>query len=133
MGHYPLAPSVEDLRDRGRIFRMSKKFSEEAFQGFIVEQFGKLTTEIAEVRTEFGDVRRDVAGLQTGLADARGEIATMRVEMQTGFRELRTEIEEIKGILEPLANAFDRDAETIVEHDRLIGRLEEHVGIPKHA
>ena len=91
---------------------MSKKFSEEEFQEFVVEQFGKLTTEITEVR---------------------GEIASVCVEMQTGFREVRSEIEEIKGILEPLVTAFDVDAEKIVEHDRRIGRLEEHVGISKHA
>ena len=112
---------------------MSKKFSEEEFQEFVVGQFGKLTTEIADVRTdlagvriELSDVRLDVAGVQTGLAD-------LRHEMQTGFRELRTEIAEIKGILEPLAKAFDNDAEKIVEHDRRIELLEEHVGIPKHA
>lgn len=91
---------------------MSKKFSQEEFQEFVVGQFGKLTAEITEVR---------------------GEIASVRVEMQTGFREVRSEIEEIKGILEPLVKAFDADAEKVVEHDRRIGRLEEHVGIPKHA
>lgn len=80
---------------------MSKKFSEEEFQEFVVGQFGKLTTGLSDVRTD--------------------------------IRELRSEIEEIKGILEPLANAFDADAEKVVEHDRRIGRLEEHVGIPKHA
>lgn len=119
---------------------MSKKFSEEEFQEFVVEQFGKLATDLSDVRGdvasiredvtsihgELGAVRRDVANVQTGLAD-------VRLEMQTGFRELRTEIAEIKGILEPLAAAFDADAEKIVEHDRRIGRLEEHVRIPKHA
>lgn len=84
---------------------MSKKLSEEEFQGFVVEQFGKLTAKLADVR----------------------------VEMQTGFRELRAEVTEIKEVLEPLASAFDSDAEKVVEHDRRIGRLEEHVGMPKHA
>jgi len=114
---------------------MSKKFSDGDFQEFVVEQFGKLTTEIvdvrtdlAKVRTELGDVRRDVAGVQTGLADVRGEIAAVRVEMQTGFREMRNDIEEIKGILEPLVKAFDADAEKVVEHDRRILRVESHLG-----
>jgi hypothetical protein len=45
---------------------------------------------------------------------------------------VRGEVTEIKEILEPLAKAFDNDAETVIEHGRRISRLEEHVGIPKH-
>ncbi len=84
---------------------MKRKLREEEFQEFVVEQFGKLTAELVD----------------------------SRLEMQTGFRELRAEATEIKEILEPLVKAFDNDAEKIIEHDRRIGRLEDHVAIPKHA
>lgn len=117
---------------------MSKKLSEEEFQGFVVEQFGKLATELTEVRTELAEVgtelssvRTDVTSLQASLAGVRVGLADVRAEMQTGFRELRAEIIEIKEVLEPLVKAFDNDAQKIVEHDRRIERLETHVGIPR--
>jgi hypothetical protein len=105
---------------------MSKKFSDEEFKQFVVEQFGKLTADVT-------DVRSDVASARTEMTDLRADVASVRGEMQTGFRELRSEVVEISEILKPLAKAFDKDAETIIDHGRRIGRLEEHVGIPKHA
>ncbi|MDP2367241.1 hypothetical protein [Rhodoferax sp.] len=107
---------------------MSKKFNEEQFQEFVVEQFGKLTTELSEVRSGVASVRSE---LRAGLIDVRSEIVAVQVEMQTGFREIRSEISGIKEILEPLAKAFDNDAETIIEHDRRISRLEGQLGIAK--
>ncbi len=98
---------------------MKEKLSAEEFQEFVVDQLGQVAVGLSDVRTA-------VTSLRMGLAD-------VRVEMQTGFRELRAEIVEIKGIVEPLAKAFDADAEKIIEHDRRIGRLEEHVGIPGRA
>lgn len=94
---------------------MSKKFNEEEFQEFVIEQFSKLTTELSDVR---GDVSNISGEMRAGIAD-------VRAEMQTGFRTLRTEVAEIKEVLEPLVKAFDSDAETMVEHGRRISRLEQ--------
>ena len=95
---------------------MDKTFTEEEFQQFVVEQFGRISA----------DVHKE-------LEVVRSEITAVRVEIQSGFRELRSEVVEIKEIVEPLAKAFDNDAETIIEIGRRIGRLEEHAGMPKHA
>lgn len=123
---------------------MSKKLSEEQFQQFVVEQLGKLSTELLDVR---GDLTSGIAGvrseLQTGISGLRSElkiglgavrkeISEVRVEMQTGFRELRADIAKIEGTLEPLVKAFDADAETLVVHGTRIGRIEEHLGFPKY-
>lgn len=61
------------------------------------------------------------------LGSVSAELREMRGEMQN----MAGEIAEIKGVLVPLAKAFDRDAEKIVEHDRRIERLETHAGIPR--
>ena len=100
--------------------------SEEEFQDFVVEQFGKLGGALGGVHKDVDELRADVTNIKT-------DLASVRLEVQTGMRELRAEVAEIKEILEPLAKAFDRDAEKIVEHDRRIGRLEQHAGIAKHA
>lgn len=63
------------------------------------------------------------------LGNVSSELRDMRVEMKT----MALEITGIKEVLEPLAKAFDDDAQKIVEHDRRIERLEEHAGFPKHA
>ena len=56
------------------------------------------------------------------------DVTTVRADLAS----LRGEVTKIKDILEPLAKAFDKDAETIIEHARRISRLEEHAGILKH-
>lgn len=80
---------------------MAKKFTDEEFQQFVIEQFGLA-----------GEERRDM----------RSEIS-----------ELHRGIEEIKATVEPLARAFDVDAEAVVEHNRRIGRIEAHLGFRKRA
>jgi hypothetical protein len=57
------------------------------------------------------------------------QFGALRTEVRDGFIEVHREIDAIKATLEPLSNAFDKDAETLVEHDRRIGRVEKHLGL----
>lgn len=117
---------------------MAKKFTDEEFQQFVVEQFGKVSADVHnEIEVVRSELRVGLAGvrgeLQSGLADVRSELreglAEARHEMQTGFRENRNEFAEIQTILKPLAEAFDKDTEKLIEHDRRIVRVEKHLGL----
>jgi hypothetical protein len=90
---------------------MSKKFGEEEFQEFVVEQFGKLAT---------------------GLSDVRSEIVEVRIHILEGLRDIRVDIAGIEKTLEPLAKAFDVEAEKNFVLGVRIDHIEEHLGFPKY-
>ena len=81
--------------------------SEGEFQQFVVEQFGKVAEQFDKVDEQFALIREDV-------------------------KAIRSDISEIQGTLKPLVEAFDKDAETLVEHEARIQRLEKHARLPAH-
>lgn len=78
---------------------MEKKLTQEEFQEFMIEQIG---------------------GLQA-------DVSSLRTEMREGFAAASRTVDRIERMLTPLSTAVDKDAETIVEHDRRLTRIEKHV------
>lgn len=107
---------------------MEKKFTEEEFQQFVVEQFGKMGGRLDDVDARFGTMDERFASVQVVQESIVTRLGALRTDVHDGFRDVHEEIQTIKATLEPLSTAFDRDAETVVEHDRRITRVDKHLG-----
>jgi chromosome segregation ATPase len=122
----PWLPPVVDSRTHGRIFYMSKRFTEEKFQQFASEQLKKISSQVTAVQDDVAEVRTDQQALRKRVVN----VADVHRELRTEIILLRGEISEIKEELRPIANAVDRDAVKIVQHERRIKILERHNGSP---
>lgn len=90
----------------------------------------------------FSELRKDTTD---GHSESHSEITNIRGEMRSGFAEVRSDIQELSGrmnaverrlgsveesldevkeILSGVAKAVDKDAETLIGHDRRITKLE---------
>ena len=80
---------------------MVKNVREEEFHQFLVEQFAVLN----------------------------GRITGLHNEVREGFNATEQRIDDVLAIVEPLSEAFDRDAETVIEHDRRLSRIEKKLDL----
>lgn len=64
---------------------------------------------------------------------SEGEFHQFVIEQFAGLHgritEVQNEVRDIRVILEPLSEAFDRDAEMLVEHDRRLLRIEKKLDL----
>lgn len=115
---------IADMRTHDRISGMSKKFSEEEFQEFVVEQFGKIAGQLVTVQDDISDLRTDQQTLRKSVVN----LADGQRELRSEVGKLRGEIADVREDLRPIANAIDKDALKIVQHERRIKVLERHGG-----
>lgn len=103
---------------------MSRKYTEEEFQQFVVEQLGKISGQVSAVQEDVADLRTDHQSLRKTVMN----LADGQRELRSEIGKLRGEIADVKEELQPIANAVDKDALKIVQHDRRIKVLERHSG-----
>lgn len=108
----------------GTIQAMKEKMSAEQFQEFVVEQLGKIAGQVSTVQDDVGELRTDQQSLRKSVVT----LADGQRELRGEISKLRGEIADVKEELQPIANAVDKDALKIVQHDRRIKVLERHGG-----
>lgn len=84
---------------------MKKKLSEIKFQGLVIAQFSNLDEQIHSLKTEVRD----------------------------GFKEVEHRFSDMEGAFTSVSKAVDRDAVTIVGHEKRIGHIENKLGFSKNA
>ena len=103
---------------------MQRKLSEEEFQEFVVKQLSKISGHVSTVQDDVAELRTD----QQSLRKIVVAVVDGQRELRLEIGKLRDEIGDIKEELRPIANAVDKDALKIVQHDRRIKILERHGG-----
>lgn len=99
---------------------MAKKLTQDEFQEFMVEKIGGLQNEVEKIAASQKDLIGRFGVLQS-------DVNALRTEVREGFAEIHRTVDRIERTLTPLSTAVDKDAETIVEHDRRLTRIEKHM------
>lgn len=103
---------------------MAKKFTNEEFQEFVIEQLGKISGQVGAVQEDVADLRTDQQSLRKTVVN----LVDGQRELRSEIGKLRGEIADVKEELRPIATAVDKDALKIVQHERRIKVLERHGG-----
>ncbi|MBI3554572.1 MAG: hypothetical protein HY077_18925 [Elusimicrobia bacterium] len=95
----------------------------------IDERFTRIDARFEQVDGRFDDIEKDLANTKTVLGDVAGNVRVLMremVEVQSVQTATRKSVDEINAKIDDFTGRSALHAETLLEHDKRLRRLEEH-------